>query len=306
MKDYLKYTFEYYQDSGVAQAASSGYVYTGTSTATGDYERQLADSVPVLVYHRIIEEPDGFNITKEAFKEQLFALKKNGYNTVSLESLLAYMRGERELPEKSIVITFDDGAKDSFYNSDPVLKVLGFRAINFIITGHSLNGKPNNYYLDERELRAMLATGRWELGSHTDSGHGQVDINRDGDSANFLSNKIWIPEEDRLETDLEYKTRIEQDLRESKKKLEDLMGARVVGFAFPYGDYGHESRNVQGATNLIREVASAIYPMSFYQASSREIATNIPTKERAFNIRRITVRPEWKTEDLLSRLESLQ
>jgi poly-beta-1,6-N-acetyl-D-glucosamine N-deacetylase len=300
-KDYLLYSFEYYRNSGVAQAASSGYVYTGVETQ-GEYERNLAEYVPVLVYHRIIDKPDGFNVTKEAFKSQLFALKQNGYNTISLENLLSYIRGERELPAKSIVITFDDGSKDSFYNSDPILRVLGFRAVNFVITEHSLNDNLDSYYLNKQELKAMAGSGRWEIGSHTNEGHGQIPITPNGDTGNFLTNRMWLPEEDRLETIDEYEQRVDEDLKKSKQEIETELNAKVIAFAFPYGDYGYDSRNVPGDTAIIKRIVSDIFPMNFYQPFGRESATNTPSTDKSFYVKRISVRPDWTVDDILKKL----
>lgn len=301
VKDYLRYSFEYYEDSGIAQAATAGYVYTST-TSKDYYERELADSIPVLVYHRIIEKPDGFNVTKETFKEQLFALKQSGYETIDLDSLLRYLRGERALPAKSIVITFDDGSKDSFYNADPVLKVLGYRAVNFVISEHSLDHPQDSYYLDERELKAMVASGRWEIGSHTDKGHGQVVISANGETGNYLSNRMWLVNQGRLETVEEYKQRIKSDLENSKQKIESRLGIKVLGFAFPYGDYGYDSRNVAGNTAIVRSIAIGIFPMSFYQPFSKESTANTPFAAKDFYVKRISVKPEWTASDILNKL----
>jgi len=60
---------------------------------------QKAKSVPVLLYHGIVEgERDGIN--KDFFVEHMFILKKNGWNTISLEDFYHFLTGEKELPEK--------------------------------------------------------------------------------------------------------------------------------------------------------------------------------------------------------------
>ena len=72
-----------------------------------------ARSIPVLLYHGIIigdsnstiKSPDGINIPLNEFEEQMFALKKAGYQTVSMEDFQAFMRGEKQLPEKSFLLT---------------------------------------------------------------------------------------------------------------------------------------------------------------------------------------------------------
>ena len=99
---------------------------------------QYAKSIPVLLYHGIIEKPDGENMLIDNFRDQMFALKKAGWQTVSIEDFYKFMKGEKNLPEKSFLLTFDDGRKDSYYPVDPILKALDYNAAMFVISGRSL------------------------------------------------------------------------------------------------------------------------------------------------------------------------
>ena len=98
-----------------------------------------AISIPILLYHGITDEPYKGDILLEKFRDQMFALKKAGYHTITLEEFYKFQKGEINLPQKSILITFDDGIKRSFYKADPIFKALGFKATMFIITKYSLN-----------------------------------------------------------------------------------------------------------------------------------------------------------------------
>src|SRR5207249_2641252 len=62
-----------------------------------------AESIPVLLYHGILKKPDlsNINVTTENFKDQMFALKNAGYQTVTTDDLYKYMRGEIKLPARS-------------------------------------------------------------------------------------------------------------------------------------------------------------------------------------------------------------
>src|SRR3989339_479020 len=103
-------------------------------------------SIPGLLYHGIIDKPDGANILLENFKDQMFALKKAGWQTISIEDFYAFTRGEKQVPDKSFLLTFDDGRKDSYYPVDPILKALDYNAVIFVISKYSL-GQSSNYYL---------------------------------------------------------------------------------------------------------------------------------------------------------------
>ncbi|MDP3953787.1 MAG: hypothetical protein Q8Q06_00005, partial [bacterium] len=111
------------------RALKNTWVVQGKNGKTGE----TATSVPVLIYHGILKDEDasGFNISIDKFKDQMFALKKAGYETITSETLYKYMKEGLELPEKSIVITFDDGRLDSLYNGNPTLKALDYQAIMF-------------------------------------------------------------------------------------------------------------------------------------------------------------------------------
>src|SRR3989344_3875806 len=73
-------------------------------------------------------------------------LMNAGFNTIGGDELNAFMRGEKMLPARSFVITFDDGRKDSYYPVDPLLDVLGYKALVFVITKFAFADR-SNYYL---------------------------------------------------------------------------------------------------------------------------------------------------------------
>lgn len=261
-----------------------------------------ADSVPVLLYHGIVEEEDGENIQLEDFRKQMFALKEAGWETVSLKEFHAFMGGEKELPEKSFVLTFDDGRKDSYYPVDPILKALDYEAVMFVITEHSFSTEESNYYLSEKELKRVVSSGRWEIGSHTDSSHKQGLINVAGEEGNYLSNLLWLDEENRLETKEEFRERIFEDLLVSKKKIEESLDVEVVSLAYPYGDFGQSSVNFPEADEVILDITEGIYPLAFYQVGSSNVNINNYPGE-GFMVKRINVKSDWSSEDLLNVLE---
>ncbi len=209
-------------------------------------ENRNADAVPVLVYHGVtresgkIEDPTE-EISLENFTQQMLALKKEGYRTVTLREFEDFLEGKIELPDRSFLLTFDDGIKTSYYNSDPLLQALGFKAIMYVITAHSTTNEKSPYYITREEVLEMAATGRWDIQSHGRNDHNLIKINKEGKRGHFMTNKKWLDRENRLENDKEYRERIIQDLTDSKRDIEDLLGNTVTSYAFPFGDYGTES-----------------------------------------------------------------
>ena len=277
--------------AAVLQPLSSGVLYKRQS---------LAQAVPVLSYHGIVKTPDGSNVTRENFVEQMMALKKAGYETISVNQLFHFLQDELELNEKSFLLTFDDARKDSYYPVDPLLKALDYSAVMFIITEHSIGPTESNFYLSERELKRMLRSGRWELQSHGKNNHEFHPIDAYGNEGHFLSNLLWIEDAQRLETPSEYRARIYMDLLTAKEELVAAFGDGVISYAYPFGDFGQDTENFPGARTVIEDVVSSIYPFAFYQVYSG-YAGNYPGSD--FMIKRISVSPEWTGADLLNIIE---
>lgn len=226
-----------------------------------------AKNVFVLTYHVVSKDPpkDEYELSYDQFKQNMFALKSQGYQTVSLDDLYLFLGGEKNLPDKSFVLTFDDAAKTAYYNVDPILEALDYNAVMFVITGHSLEGVESPYYMNESELIAAEQTGRWEIQSHTHESHYRLPIASTGEIAPALTNKLWIGEENRLETDEEFFARISNDLNKAKDLLENKFSRPVIAFALPFGDFGERGSNYAEANNIVHDLTADTYNLVFYE-----------------------------------------
>ena len=130
----------------------------------------IEDAMPVLTYHGINDKHDEYSVTQEAFARQIAMLDQAGYESISMEQFVRWMRHEPVgLPERPILLTFDDGRLDSFRGADKVLAEHDFRATMFVITGTTDREIPFNLYW--HELRDMEDSGRWDLQLHAHDGH---------------------------------------------------------------------------------------------------------------------------------------
>ncbi len=264
----------------------------------------LANSIPVLVYHGIVSGDDLSNVSLDNFKDQMFALKKAGWQTVTIDDFYLFMKGEKELPDKSFLLTFDDGRKDSYYPVDPILQALDYNAVIFVITKYSLQDKSGNYYLSKNELKQMLESNRWEIEAHTREGHNIYKIAQDGKQGHYYSNKLWLDNENRLETEEEFINRIKSDFISAKSDIEQELGVEVISFAFPFGDFGQNTVNFLKAEQIILDVAKSVYPIAFYQVwPGKGHSFNYPAKD-SFLIKRIEVKSDWSTESLMTILDA--
>jgi peptidoglycan/xylan/chitin deacetylase (PgdA/CDA1 family) len=99
----------------------------------------MAEAVPVLMYHSIAPEIEGWaynylSIKPVVFEDQVAALKDAGYVAVSLRELFEYVAAKRRLPPKAVVLTFDDGYLDNWVFAFPILRKYGFRGTVFVST----------------------------------------------------------------------------------------------------------------------------------------------------------------------------
>ncbi len=186
----------------------------------------------VLMYHMVREHRPGtrFNklrVTPAAFARQAQWLAANGFTFVFASQLFS---GEA-LPERSVCLTFDDGYEDNLTNADPVLAECGARATLYLVTDRSggWSSKKKAHHADDElaaepkltddQVRDMLASGRWELGGHTQT----------------HANLAALPDED-----------ARQEISEARDTFADRFQTQPPTFAYPFGIYRPEHAAMAG------------------------------------------------------------
>ncbi len=270
------------------------------SQANAISPQQKAKSVPVLVYHGLVTEDDGFNLPLSEFRKHMFALKNAGYQTVSIKDFYLWKRGLKQLPDKSFLITFDDGRKDSYYPVDPILRAAGFRATMFAISVHSPH--ESGYYLNEKELKEMSDSGRWDIQSHGGLNHDLYSIDKKGKLGSYISDRLWLKKEKRLETKEEGIKRYYKDIKSARDYFKGITNKEIIGYAYPRGDFGQKEVNNPGAEKRVVSAAKKLYGISFYQPWN-EFTYNYP-HYNDFMARRIMVEPDWDATRLTTELDN--
>lgn len=126
-------------------------------------EQYTPEGVPILEYHKVNDrDQDQWTITTRDFAAHLEYLTEQGYTTISTEQFARYQIGAFQLPEKPIIITFDDGYVDMLDNMMPIMEAYGMRSTIYMVTNYADTKK----YLDWEELKRLKRRG-FELGSHT-------------------------------------------------------------------------------------------------------------------------------------------
>ncbi len=176
-------------------------------------------SVIVICYHRFEDKPkDGLSITPAAFESQMQAITDHGFTVIGLQDFLAWRRGEKSIPDKSCVITIDDGYRSGYDVAWPILKKHGFPFTMFIYTAFVKGGAlAGGGSLSWGELAEMRDAGV-DIQSHTVN-HQSLRVKKGKFQNQFPSYEEWLKEE----------------IAGSKRQLESQLGISVKAIAYPYG-----------------------------------------------------------------------
>jgi peptidoglycan/xylan/chitin deacetylase (PgdA/CDA1 family) len=187
-------------------------------------------SVPILMYHEIArrqDTPSRLAVPPDSFAAQVRHLHETGFRTLTVSALASALAGQDvRLPERPVVITFDDGFADFHAEALPVLSRYGFTATVFVTTGwiadagtHAAGRRPGRM-LCWNQIREAAAAGV-EIGAHSHR-HPQLDQIPPG--------------------------RLREELVMSKALLEDGLGAAVPSLAYPFGYSNAEVRRAARET----------------------------------------------------------
>lgn len=206
--------------------------------ATALPDETVSRDVPVLMWHNLAEESSGdMTISVDTFRAQIEALHEAGFKTVSLQQLYDYVHFGTELPEKPIVLTFDDGYLSNYEYAFPILQEYDMQATIFAIgvsvgkdtykdTDHAMTP-----HFGADEAREMVDSGLISVQSHTFDMH-QWPPFEDG---NAQVRETLLPFDG--EADADYEAAVEADFAESRELLESITGQPVNALAFPEGAY---------------------------------------------------------------------
>jgi peptidoglycan/xylan/chitin deacetylase (PgdA/CDA1 family) len=231
------------------------------------------EHLPILLYHSVADDVTGafapYAISREAFGEHLDLLVERGHTVLTVSSLVQAIASGRPLPERPVVVTFDDGFADFADAAWPELSDRDIPATLYVTCGPlggtsdwlRSEGQGNRPMLSWDALRGLAAEG-CEIGAHTVS-HPPLDC---------LS-----------------RAQAEHEIRASKSELEDGLGRLVPSFAYPHG---HHDRHVR----------QMVIDAGFESACAVKNALSHPDDDR-FALARITVTGDVSATTLADRLE---
>lgn len=195
--------------------------------------------LPVLMYHSILKDEARANdyvLSPTTLAGDLDYLRQHGYETVTTEQLVNYVDGQGELPEKPILITFDDGFYNNYLYAYPLLKERGMCAVISPIGDqtemYTENGQENAYwsYLSMERLIEMQESGVFEIGNHSYHMHG------------IEGRKGCLKK--RGEDEAAYEALLEADAQKVQTLLAEGGLTPPLCYTYPFGAYSEDTERV--------------------------------------------------------------
>jgi peptidoglycan/xylan/chitin deacetylase (PgdA/CDA1 family) len=275
--NFKPYYYKSYLAAFKYNAAQLGDLTTRNKAYATGSTAKYAASIPVLVYPgAITDQPNSGGIQIDQFISQMLLLKKQGFNTISLQDYYNFVNRGEKLPDKSFLLTFDGGLKATYYPAEPILAALHYRAAMFIATNQSFN-KESPLYLSTRELLKIHNSEQWELQPQAIFGNSLSNI-----SATATQNLI------------------RDNLANANANMTKYLGIKAVAIALPYGNLGDSPSDYSATQAYLLKETEAIYPLAFEQFNiSNGKSQNYPATQ-AFLNERIRVLPNWSAQNLLS------
>jgi peptidoglycan/xylan/chitin deacetylase (PgdA/CDA1 family) len=234
----------------------------GAFAARFTFWRPSLSGVPFLMYHYLSDETAGTGLKKlrvrpAAFARQMAALKKQGYKTVGPREYLEASQGRSRLPERPVLITFDDGGRDCLTQARDVLAGLGYAATVFLVTDHvggandwdRGKGEPELALLSWAEAAELVRAG-WEVGSHTRTHVDLTHLDAEG---------------------------LARELVGSRQAIEAALGVAPLAVSYPYG---HANEAVRAAA------AAAGYKLGFTTDAGKNTPEDDPMALKRIIIKR--------------------
>ncbi|MDP4209776.1 MAG: polysaccharide deacetylase family protein [Bacteroidota bacterium] len=194
-------------------------------------EKKHPGSIPILMYHKVpvnpIESQHRIFVTRDNFKKHLLFYKLRGLTSLTFKDYNDFVEGNRsmkEFPKKPFILTFDDGYADNFKNMLPLTQKYGFKGVLFLLGNSSIlannwdkgEDPAVNALMTPEQKKAFIDAG-WEIGAHT-----------------FSHAKL---------TDLTSEDAMEEIVK-GKLKLEAEFNIKTISFAYPYGNYTDQDKEL--------------------------------------------------------------
>jgi poly-beta-1,6-N-acetyl-D-glucosamine N-deacetylase len=260
--------------------------------------RQLAtdDGQPwvAVSWHDVVPDADQaardpYAVTTAELARQFDYLRDNGWQPVSLRDIIAAHQGEVALPERAVLLTFDDGLASHYSQVFPLLQAYDYPAVFALVTSWleqdadwqfeyegALRGRDG--FLSWAQLREMLDSGLVEVASHSHDLHLGVLANPQGNVQPAAVTRQFLLHPDIYETEAQWRQRVTADLALSAEIIERRTGVRPEAIVWPYGEYNAALEAIAGELGMVVSLGltSGVNSTSTLQGLNRLLISGQP------------------------------
>jgi peptidoglycan/xylan/chitin deacetylase (PgdA/CDA1 family) len=208
----------------------------GTVAAVRHAEKNSGVPLPILMYHSILRESrlqGNYVVSPEMLESDFEWLGKNGYHSVVVQDLLNYVNNHIPLPEKPVMITFDDGFYNNYYYAYPIAEKYQVKIVISPVgyyTDLYTDGDadhPNYSYLTWGEIKEMSDSGLVEIQNHSYHLHAT--------KGRYGAQKL------KRESTAAYQAVLRRDLEKMQRETLEHTGRAPTAFVYPFGAVSRES-----------------------------------------------------------------
>lgn len=253
-------------------------------------EKSSKDEVflPIVMYHSLLKDQklqNDYTISPALFEKDMKYLTSNGYTTVTVEDLINYVYHGKNLPDKCIMLTFDDGYYNNYYYAYPLLKKYKCKAVISPIASmtekftQTQDISVSYGHINDDDIKEMVNSGYVEIQNHSYDMH-------------TLTPRKGVSKK-RSESAEDYKNAITSDITKAQNYLENVTGKKPSCFVYPFG------AKSDGTEEIVRE-------LGFVCTLTCTEEPNVITrdKESLFELGRYRRDGKESMENLLGRIES--
>ena len=211
-----------------------------TATAGADSAAEEGVNVPVLMYHSLLKDTSRagqYVIPPSLFASDLAWLKEHGYETILMRDLLDYVDNGTPLPQKPVLITFDDGYYNNYLYGFPILQEQNMKAVISIIglyTDKFSEVDENNAYYSHctwPQINEMLQSGLVEIQNHT------YNLHTYNNGRHGCAKKAGEPL-------ASYRSMLCEDVLKLQNRITEMTGAASSTFTYPFGSFSKETKQI--------------------------------------------------------------
>ncbi|MCL2843043.1 MAG: polysaccharide deacetylase family protein [Oscillospiraceae bacterium] len=204
---------------------------TLTLSAGATAAQRQSVEVPILMYHKVTKDPGQigkFAITPAELEADLKFIAESTFTPVTMADLIAFVAGERSLPERPVILTFDDGFFSDYHYLFPLVCQYQVPVVSSII------GKPTDEYTAEGREDIIYPHLIWPQVQEM-AGSGFVEFQNHSYDLHCTLHGAAGAERRQGESEAAYTDRLDADLRKLQRRIQEMLGRAPTTFTYPFG-----------------------------------------------------------------------